>query len=1017
MTLRPDDFVQFFAAVNRNHRPFGWQKELLRTLMQNERWPDRISAPTGAGKTSVIDVHAFATALSAANGGPRLPRRLAMVVDRRVLVDDQYDRARMLAKVLLDALSKKDAHPVVREVATVLSSLRIPEDDADVDAHDRSPLVTARLRGGSVPSRSWRDYPAACGVLCATPDMWGSRLLFAGYGTADHAAAQEAGLFAFDTALIVDEAHLSRQLLTTARRVSRLAGIAEQPLCGVPALQVVAVSATPDQGAGEALTVAVTRSDLDEERLARRLTTPKPVRLLSVPEWPQARQLSKIAAALAQAVTDMRAELAAAAVNPELGGASGSSHQPASTIGCYVNSVPMALAVAGLLRDTGLVVTVCGQVRPTDLARLRKEYSNEDTGEDLLGITGSSRVDVVVTTQSLEVGVDLDLAGIVTELASGSALAQRAGRVNRLGERSYLQEIENGNRALTAVTVLVPTQELPEHKEVHSGPYLAAELNEALTWIKGMAAGELGLAPWAVHEFQPPSSKPRRTLFQRPELGEAWHWARTSDELAAEPELDLWLSDSLETETSIGIVVRDALPFDPMQAVAFIRDLPPDRREVFPVPYRTAIAVLDELLPSPTYGAYGKEGQPEDSGPDPVAVRVRGEEVDQLQRRDNDRVDVRPGDVVVLDGSERIVTATKAGSFSPPVVVPPAKTGMSDSVDEALRHAAKDVLHYLPGLEPGGLVLRIEYSPDREQPIADIPQGVARQVTSAFADSYAGQSEGARREALADLLETAESGLPAALRPLIKATVTLLRGRVKDSDVILRSSEEGGTRVLVLDRRRTIAEEDRQIFTSRGGAVYLGDHQRDVGKRAAWLGAELSLSADLVRALQVAGLHHDDGKADPRFQSLRLGGLADGRLLAKSMRRETVRQVRENQPLSGTALAPEIKSNLPSGWRHEQRSVVDSWPVVQQEDVDVDLAQRLIGTSHGYGRSGFPHTSNALAGASEPTEWLELAADLFDSGGWDELIERTQTRYGVWGCAYLEAILRAADHQVSREGR
>ena len=32
--------------------------------------------------------------------------------------------------------------------------------------------------------------------------------------------------------------------------------------------------------------------------------------------------------------------------------------------------------------------------------------------------------------------MDLDLAGIVTELATGSALAQRAGRVNRVGKRA-----------------------------------------------------------------------------------------------------------------------------------------------------------------------------------------------------------------------------------------------------------------------------------------------------------------------------------------------------------------------------------------------------------------------------------------------------------------------------------------------------------------------------------------------------------------------------------------------------
>jgi len=34
---------------------------------------------------------------------------------------------------------------------------------------------------------------------------------------------------------------------------------------------------------------------------------------------------------------------------------------------------------------------------------------------------------------------------------------------------------------------------------------------------------------------------------------------------------------------------------------------------------------------------------------------------------------------------------------------------------------------------------------------------------------------------------------------------------------------------------------------------------------------------------------------------------------------------------------------------------------------------------------------------------------LFDEGGWDELIEITQVPHGVWGCAYLEALLRAAD--------
>ena len=218
------DFTKFFAAVNGGNHPFRWQERLLDTVFESGRWPDRIAAPTGAGKTSAIDVHVFATALTAANGGPRLPRRLAMVVDRRVLVDDQYERARSLARVLAGALRLPE-NAVVAEVAEVLASLVRLDDGAN---HGDRALLTARLRGGYVPSRSWRDYPTACAVLCATPDMWGSRLLFRGYGTADGAAPREAGMLAFDSVILVDEAHLSRQLLVTARRVSDLARVADR---------------------------------------------------------------------------------------------------------------------------------------------------------------------------------------------------------------------------------------------------------------------------------------------------------------------------------------------------------------------------------------------------------------------------------------------------------------------------------------------------------------------------------------------------------------------------------------------------------------------------------------------------------------------------------------------------------------------------------------------------------------------------------------------------------------------
>jgi CRISPR-associated endonuclease/helicase Cas3 len=91
--------------------------------------------------------------------------------------------------------------------------------------------------------------------------------------------------------------------------------------------------------------------------------------------------------------------------------------------------------------------------------------------------------------------------------------------------------------------------------------------------------------------------------------------------------------------------------------------------------------------------------------------------------------------------------------------------------------------------------------------------------------------------------------------------------------------------------------------------------------------------------------------------------------------------------------------------------VLDAWEAIASA-ADPALVARLVGTSHGFGRSGFPHTAAELVPDADAR-----ARELFDLGGWDDLIEQTQQRYGVWGCAFLEAILRAADGQVSGEGR
>ena len=284
------------------------------------------------------------------------------------------------------------------------------------------------------------------------------------------------------------------------------------------------------------------------------------------------------------------------------------------------------------------VVTVCGQVRPADLDRLSSHYPG------ILTARGNAEVDVLVTTQSLEVGADLDLAGIVTELASGSALAQRAGRVNRLGKRPE----RTGDRHHPADG---PADGQDAIRPLfHGGAQRRPRLGDRASQLM-----PLGLAPWAIGSHRRRRRTPRRRLlYQRPELADAWHWARTSDGLAADPELDLWLSDSFEDDTSVGMAVRDALPDNPADAIEFVRDLPPVPREAFSVPFRYA--------PGPSSGNCSMPGTSWSgcaaASSRPCALRPHG------------NPDIRPGDTVVIDSSAETFTHVTDRSFSPPVAAP-----------------------------------------------------------------------------------------------------------------------------------------------------------------------------------------------------------------------------------------------------------------------------------------------------------------------------------------------------------
>lgn len=923
MSISPVDFEPFFAAVHGGARPFAWQRRLLAAILEAGRWPDRIVAPTGAGKTAVIDVHVFAVALMAAGAGPRVPRRLSLVVDRRALVDSQYD----LARALLAALRAAPNGGLLAEVRDLLDSLRSSRE------RDAGPLIVALLRGGVPASRRWVDDPTAAAILCATPAMWGSRLLFRGYGTSQAARPREAGLLAYDTVIVVDEAHLARQLVATARRVDPLEGMASNPPA-VPRLQVVESTAT-QAAAPEGRAVGVGEGDLEAAApggavLAARLRTPKPLAFVEVPGWPPTGAPAR--AALARRFADETESLL---------------ERHGRTVACVANTVAAALGAATELQRRGRTVELLvGRMRPHDVARLRSRRPG------LLAIEGNPDVDVIVATQTIEVGIDADFAAMVTELAPGAAIAQRAGRVNRLGRR-----------ATTEVRVLVPLEPVGPKG---APPYGANELMASMQWLRRRAGTNAGLAPAAIWADPPPPAGLPRLVLGRPEVADVRLLARTAERLFAEPDLELWLADDLARDTDVAVVVRAGLGRGAGADLALLRATPPRDPEASPA----AIGVVRDLL--------ARDGEVAAH-----AYRWRAGELDVL-----DAADLRPGDLVVID--------ERAAWFTHGVVDPEGVERAPDVLEDG-DDGAPLVLRIGPGMPLDAAI--------RGPAIGRLLERVGDAVAVEPADGRPRRA--AIATALAEAAEQAVQGGFSDAAGRLRQAARLLRGRLADVAVTVGPPDAEGVPawIVIVDQRRQLSgEEIRQTWTASPVPVGLAEHEAQVAARVRKIAARLNLGTVDAASLEGAGAFHDEGKRDSRFQRL-LGADPTDRAgpFAKSGRRT---------PAEYRAAA--AASGLPTGWRHEQLSAVaaraaENLPI----GCEAELVVRLVGTSHGHGRTSFPHPTARLLSDGHPLAPTSVA--LYDRGEWDQLVEATHRAHGFWGCAYLEALLRAADGQVSGE--
>ena len=924
-SITRDEFGEFFASLNGGYAPFSWQEEVLDHICEHGVWPERINAPTGSGKSSVVDIHLFANALTAVGAAPRVPRRLCVTVGRRALVDSQATRADMILDCLKKALTDESAEQdILRRVAEALQSFQTRNDEKG-----RAPFEVGHIRG----ELSNRTLPvtdiSACAIIAATPDMYGSRALFRGYGSTKAARPRETALLAMDTVMVLDEAHMNRQLLHTTQRIAELQK--REVNLGIPTLQVVETTATPSTEDSESTTLGVDIEALDspnDKELRKRVHSHKELVLRPIDKWDGKPGNAATVNAAVDAIKDFLAHREA-----------GEDSKEAHTVGCIVNHVRTAISIKeALAKDLAKdeVQLLVGRMRPSDLEKLQNKH------RELFTTEGDKSVKVVVATQTLEVGIDVDFADLVTELAPASSLAQRFGRVNRLGHRTD-----------SKVVVIRPASGDLVKKD--APPYKAVDLSNAYGWLEALNGTENpSVNPAAMVKNPPVQSSPERLLYQRPEWPDLLEFSRTDENPYDEPDLDLWLHDSLEAETAMGgVIVRDNLPSNTSAAMEILKTsyFAPRDEETFPA----NLKILKEIL-----------DYQDEHGVKPRKFLYRQGEISLWQDADQGEESsqtLAPGDVLILD----------MGS------IPFTNQGIA--VTQRELPSKKDELKAVPFLDDDELCVAelyvYEKCADREERFR----------------KYLGLSP----DEVAELLDSQASD----------------GQKVIASE--LSTEAEGGQEVIawyadVTDDKKSIEGSDIAQELAPTDPVLLDDHQNDVAERTRQLAENLGLAPEFSEALELAAKYHDEGKRDLRFQQM-LGADPDAEALAKSGHRSVAEAYRARS-----------RSALPRGWRHEQLSALMVAASPEKMGEHRDLVLRIIGCSHGHGRFSFDHDAGFLLKEGyqpEGTDYealKEQATRLFNVGYWDNLMEQTSRTYGPYATAYLEAVERAADAQISREG-
>lgn len=638
-----------------------------------------------------------------------------------------------------------------------------------------------------------------------------------------------------------------------------------------------------------------------------------------------------------------------------------------SSIGVVVNTVRTARETHRILVENGYSAhLITGRMRPLD-----RKSAMEDI-ESIVDPDSESRpggLTVVVSTQAIEVGADISFDALITECAAADSLRQRFGRLDRRGHYSS----KTGCPA--KAWIIGPKSTLKSKK-----PDPIYGNSTRFTWTeltRRAKDGPVDVGPLSLGEFPPEAAAPRpeAPLLLRTHLDS---WFQTNPESAAQPVE--WFLHGIETRhiPEVSVVWRRDTSADALRLV------PPRQAEFLQIPIHAAKSWLsggdEEDVADTHQDAKPEQGRPSGKEGGKTNVMIWGGV--KLALVDTPIGKIKPGDIIVVEPDKG---GLRDGTWDPSSADP-----VSDLGDEAqVAHHGRTTLRLDPALTAG---FGLDPPKPRDQMGSDLPE-------SERIRQWMSQVKG-------------KNGYPQAYEKIVEMLgssfeiIPLHASGDETADDYYILAKQHRTKKPVVDAAVMDGSDETSslICTS----ITLERHLSGVAERAGQIADRLGLG-DFAGDLRLAGRLHDIGKLDSRFQAQLVGD-------------DPVDRIMNKEPLAKSLPgARRAGRSYPPGMRHEAASVamLESNNDVLDSANDRDLVLHLVATHHGWGRPLLPVIKDP-----DPQKIsymfnghrMELDGDIAEGSLALDMADRfwrLTESYGYYGLAWLESILRLADHQQS----